>query len=77
MDEAGFLLIESRENDMVKSESQRIAPQEIENVIMELSPIHEVAVVGHVDDILSEKIVAFIVLKNDAESSTKELNHHC
>ncbi len=77
MDEEGFLFIESRKSDMIKSGSHRIAPKEIENVIMELPSIHEVAVVGHPDEILGEKIIAFVVLKDGSVVSPKELSRHC
>jgi len=77
IDEDGFIFIESRKSDMIKSGSHRIGPKEIEDAIMELPSIHEVAVVGHDDEILGEKIVAFVVLKDDSELSEKELFRHC
>ena len=77
VDKDGFLFIESRKSDMIKSGSHRIAPKEIEDIIMETSYIHEVAVVGHDDKILGEKIVAFSVLKKDCDISEKELLRHC
>ncbi len=77
VDKDGFLFIESRKSDMIKSGSHRIAPKEIEDIIMEASCIHEVAVVGHEDEILGEKIVAFSVLKKDCDISEKELIRHC
>ena len=77
IDDDGFLFIESRKSDMIKSGSHRIAPKEIENVLMELPSIHEVAVVGHPDEILGEKIIAFVVLKDGSVINPKELNRHC
>lgn len=35
------------------------------------------AVVGHEDEILGEKIVAFVFLKNGYDASEKELTLHC
>ena len=40
---------------MIKSGVHRIAPKEIEDTIMEISYIREMAVVGHEDEILDEK----------------------
>ncbi|MBU1057111.1 MAG: acyl--CoA ligase [Proteobacteria bacterium] len=77
VDQDGFLFIESRKSDMIKSGSHRIGPKEIEDAIMEFSSIHEVAVVGHKDDILGEKIVAFLVVKEGCDASEKELLRHC
>lgn len=77
VDKDGFFFIQSRKSDMIKSGSHRIAPMEIENVILGLICIHEVAVVGAEDVILGEKIVAFVVLKDETECSTKKLLRHC
>ncbi len=77
IDKDGFLFIESRKSDMIKSGSHRIAPREIEDMILELSSVHEVAVVGHEDEILGEKIVAFTVLKDGCDVSKKDLIRHC
>jgi long-chain acyl-CoA synthetase len=76
-DPDGFLFIESRKSDMIKSGSHRIAPKEIEETIQQLPPVHEVAVVGHPDDILGEKIVAFVVLKSGRDITEKEIIRHC
>ena len=77
VDADGFIFIQSRKSDMIKSGSHRIAPLEIENVIMEFPGIHEIAIVGLEDDILGEKIVAFTVLKDNIDCSTKELLRYC
>lgn len=77
IDHDGFLFIESRKSDMIKSGSHRIGPKEIEDALMEVDALHEVAVVGHEDEILGEKIVAFCVVKDDLEVSVKELIRHC
>ncbi len=77
VDKDGFLFIESRKSDMIKSGSHRIGPKEIEDAIMEMECVHEAAVVGHEDEILGEKIVAFTVLKDGYDLSEKELTDHC
>ncbi len=77
VDSDGFFFIKSRKSEMIKSGAHRIAPKEIEDMIMELTYIHEVAVVGHEDEILGEKIVAFIVLIDGYDVSEKEIKLHC
>lgn len=77
VDKDGFFYIEARKSDMIKSGSHRIAPKEIEDMILQLSSISEVAVVGREDEILGEKIVAFSVLKDGCDVSEKELIRHC
>lgn len=77
VDNDGFIFIESRKTDMIKSGSHRIGPKEIEETILQLPSIHEVAVVGWPDEILGEKIVAFVVFKDGCDVAQKEILHHC
>jgi long-chain acyl-CoA synthetase len=77
MDEEGFLYIVSRKDDMIKSGSHRIAPKEIEEIILEHDAVYEVAVVGMEDDILGESIRACIVLKTENPCNAKEIILHC
>jgi len=77
MDAEGFFYIISRKSDIIKSGSHRIAPKEIEEIILEHEAVHEVAVVGIKNDILGESIKACIVLKTEMLCSTKDITLHC
>jgi len=77
VDDDGFLFIQSRKSDMIKSGSHRIAPKEIEEMVMECGDVHDVAVVGQEDEILGEKIVAFVVLKQARDTTAKDILRHC
>jgi acyl-CoA synthetase (AMP-forming)/AMP-acid ligase II len=77
MDEEGYLKIISRRSDMIKSGAHRISPKEIEEVILELTEIHETAVVGEDDEILGVVIKAVIVLKDGIELDAKRVQKHC
>ncbi|MCB2173729.1 AMP-binding protein [bacterium] len=77
VDADGFLFIEGRKSAMIKSGSHRISPKEIEETIMELPGVHEVAVIGVQDELLGEKIVAVISLKTGAELPEKTVIRHC
>ena len=46
---------------MLKVGGERVAPKEIEDAIIESGMVHEAAVIGRRDDILSEVAEAFIV----------------
>ena len=77
VDNDGFIFIESRKSDMIKSGSHRIGPKEIEETILQLPSTYEVAVIGWPDEILGEKIVAFVVLNAGYDVSQKEIIRHC
>jgi acyl-CoA synthetase (AMP-forming)/AMP-acid ligase II len=77
MDEEGYLFMVSRKSDMIKSGSHRIAPKEIEEIILEHESVHEAVVVGQEDEILGEAIKACIVLRPDAKCTGKDLTRHC
>ena len=61
IDEDGYIYIVGRRSDLIKSGSYRINPREIEEVILEVENVAEVAVVGGPDEILGEVVVAFVV----------------
>jgi acyl-CoA synthetase (AMP-forming)/AMP-acid ligase II len=62
-DEEGFFYIEGRKRDFIKTGAHRVSALEIEHAIIELPEIHEVAVIGLPDEILGEKIKAFVVFR--------------
>ncbi|MCG7913404.1 MAG: acyl--CoA ligase [Candidatus Thiodiazotropha weberae] len=77
IDEDGYLYIDGRSSDMIKSGANRISPKEIEEVIQELDCVMEVAVVGVPDEMLGEIIKAFIVPKGDQQTDKKAIQRHC
>jgi acyl-CoA synthetase (AMP-forming)/AMP-acid ligase II len=77
IDEEGYLYIVSRKSDMIKSGAHRIAPKEIEDIIIEHEAIHEVAVLGVDDEILGEAIRACMVLKEGKACTKKEIQAFC
>jgi len=62
-DADGFLFIVGRRNDFIKAGAHRISAKEVEEAILELPEVHEAAVVGVADEILGEKIAAFVALR--------------
>ena len=77
MDGEGYLYMVGRRSDMIKSGAHRISPKEIEEVILELPQVHEVAVVGIEDEILGESIAAVIILKDGFPMDSKLVQRHC
>jgi len=60
-DKEGFIYLTGRKKEMLKVGGERIAPKEIEDAIIESHMVHEVAVIGREDNVLSEVPEAFIV----------------
>ena len=68
-DEDGYFWFVGRKDDVITSAGYRIGPAEIEDCIMKHPAVGMVAVVGSPDDLRTEIVKAFIVLKADIEAS--------
>ncbi|CAI5454513.1 unnamed protein product [Caenorhabditis angaria] len=73
----GFFNIVDRKKDMIKVNGFQVSPTEIENVILSLSKVVEVAVVGIEDELSGQLPKAFIVLEEGSEELLfiKQLEH--
>lgn len=76
-DEDGFYYIKGRQKQMIKSGANRIHPEEIEEIILECQSVSEVAVTGLQDELLGEKIAAFVILKQGYNEDPKPILYHC
>ncbi len=76
MDEQGYLYFVSRNDDIIKSRGEKVAPKEVENVLYGLKGIQEAAVIGVPDPTLGEAIKAFVV-SADSDLSEAEVLRHC
>jgi acyl-CoA synthetase (AMP-forming)/AMP-acid ligase II len=72
-DEEGFFTVVGRKKDFIKCGAHRISAKEIEEVMLELQEIHEVAVIGVPDETLGEKIRAVVVFREGSEMEAKAL----
>lgn len=77
MDDDGFLYVVGRKKDMIKVGGERVSAKSIEEVLLEMNQVHEVAVIGIEDEILGEAIKAFIVPKNGGELESQEIIKFC
>lgn len=75
-DEEGFLYFVSRQDDMIKSRGEKVAPKEVENVLYGLSGVREAAVIGVADPVLGQVIKAFVVQEGD-ELTPADILRHC
>ncbi len=76
-DEEGYLYIVGRESDMIKSGAHRVSAKEIEEVVLEIPAVQEVAVVGEEDEILGEAIKAYVVLRPGVACGRSEILSYC
>lgn len=77
IDKEGFIFLVGRKSEMIKSGAHRIAPKEIEDVLLEHEAVIEAAVIGVIDDILGESIVACVVLKQSESCTDMDMINHC
>lgn len=67
VDEDGFLYVVGRSKDMLKIGGNRVSAKEIEDAILEVENIEEVAVIAVEDPVLGEAAKAFLVTKANAQ----------
>ncbi len=76
-DDEGYLYIVDRKKDMVLSGGYNIYSKEVEAAILDLSGVHDVAVVGVPDAIYGESVAAFIELQAGATLDAGRVIEHC
>ncbi|MGZ4267153.1 MAG: AMP-binding enzyme, partial [Solirubrobacteraceae bacterium] len=69
-------LIGRQATDLIKSGGFKIGAGEIETALLEHPGVAEAAVTGEPDDDLGERIVAWIVARDDSKPSEKEIIDH-
>jgi acyl-CoA synthetase (AMP-forming)/AMP-acid ligase II len=76
-DSEGYIFIDGRASDMIKCGAHRISPKDIEEVILEIGGIEEVAVVGVPDDLLGQVVKAVIVRSRESTLDQATVQAHC
>ncbi|MEM6825560.1 MAG: AMP-binding protein, partial [Pseudomonadota bacterium] len=66
-DEEGYFTFQSRDDDVINSAGYRIGPNEIENCLLGDRDVTMSAVIGVPDPVRGEVIVAYVVIRDDAE----------
>ncbi len=77
MDNEGYLYIVDRKKDMILVSGYNVYSTEVEKVIMMNTKVSECAVVGVQDENAGEKVIAFVVVKNDKVLTQEELTEFC
>ena len=77
MDDDGFVTLHDRSKDMIISGGSNIYPREVEEVLLEMEAVAEVAVVGRTHSEWGEEVVAFVVPASGQQIVTADLDAHC
>jgi 2,3-dihydroxybenzoate-AMP ligase len=71
--ENGYLAVVGRSKDQINRGGEKVAPEEVENLILGYDGVHDVSVVGIPDAILGERVKAFVVPREGADPATLKL----
>ncbi|MEO5696443.1 MAG: AMP-binding protein [Burkholderiaceae bacterium] len=77
LDVDGFLTLKDRSKDLIISGGSNIYPREVEEALLTMPGIAEVAVVGTPDPQWGEAVVAFVVPQAGATITAPALDAHC
>jgi len=72
-DDDGYIYLVDRAKDMIKAGANRVSSREIEDAIMEIEGVVEVCVVGEIDELLGEAIVAHVVVCNNSGKTEENI----
>ncbi len=75
-DSEGRLFVAGRDDEMIVSGGENVFPREVEDVLADHDAVEEAAVIGVDDEKFGQRLVAFVVLRADAEATAKELQDH-
>ncbi len=64
-DEDGYVWFVGRNDDIINTAGHLVSPFEVESALLELPEVIDVGVVAAPDDVLFEKVLAFVVLRPD------------
>jgi fatty-acyl-CoA synthase len=76
LDEAGYLFVYGRLDDVIVRGGENLSPGEIEAVLLEHPDVAEAAAFGVPDVEWGEKVVAAVVLNSSATADSEELRAH-
>ena len=77
MDAEGYLYFVGRGDEIIKSRGEKVAPKEVENVLMDIPGVREAAVIGVPDELLGQAVKAFVVMENGRTIGEKHLQMEC
>jgi oxalate---CoA ligase len=76
LDNEGYLFLNGRLKEIINRGGEKISPQEVDNVLMQLPQIQQAVTFAVIHPTLGEDIVAAVVLHSDREISPTEIRHY-
>lgn len=77
LDEDGYLFIVGRSKELIIRGGQNIYPAEVEQVLLKMAGIADVAVVGVPDEYMGERVKAFVVPASGFSLAEDEVKAYC
>ncbi len=77
MDEDGYITIVDRKKDMINVSGFNVYPREVEETLFRHPAVADAAVVEYPDPYQGESVMAFVVLKQGATATDKEIIDFC
>jgi amino acid adenylation domain-containing protein len=77
IDDEGYLYFVARMDDIIKSRGEKVAPKEVEHVLMNIPGVKEAAVIGVPDEILGQAVKAFVVPEAGVALVEKQVQKEC
>ena len=75
-DEEGFLYFVGRKDDIIKTRGEKVAPKEVEAVVLACPGVAEAIVFGRDDAVFGQTVCAMVV-KGDGALSEQDVIRHC
>jgi len=76
LDENGRLFVVGRDDEMIVSGGENVYPIEVEKTLMSHPEVSEASVLGVDDEQYGQRLVAFVVLSEDAGATAEDLKAH-
>ncbi|MEO5876154.1 MAG: AMP-binding protein [Streptosporangiaceae bacterium] len=76
LDAHGRLFVHGRDDDMVVSGGENVFPGEVEDILLRLPQVREVAVVGVADAAFGQRLAAYVVVEPGHELTAAEVDAH-
>jgi len=76
-DEEGYFYIVGRKKELIIRGGQNIYPRELEECILRMDGVQDVAVIGIPDEMMGERVKAFVVAAKDATVTEESVKEFC